>query len=285
VNVTVAVPCYNGAKYIEQTLQSILEQSRPSDEIIVVDDGSTDNSAEIIRHHPVRLIQHEENRGLAQARNTAIASANGDILAFVDVDAYADPHLLASLVKGYCGPKVGGVGGQGVEVNINSLADRWRRAHASQSYGQHPKTVDFLYGLCMSFRLDVLQEVGGFNPIFCTNAEDIDIGIRVNTAGYLLHYEPKAKVYHQRTDDEKSLKQTMVNWFTESYRAKRLNQAQPWKMFAGTLRRIVTDPLKDIFVIHDPTLLPLSISIGFLKLNALVQAAINSGLEEKFDNW
>lgn len=274
MKVTVAIPCYNGALCVGRALESVLRQSHPADEILVIDDGSTDSSAEIIRRYPVRLIQHDGNQGLAVARNSAVEAASGDVIVFVDVDAFADSCLLTTLLKHYNDPRVGGVGGQGIESNIHSLTDRWRRAHASQNHGQRSKDVEFLHGLCMSFRLTALREVGGFNPAFRTNAEDVDIGIRLNAAGYRLCYEPEAKVYHQRTDDEASLRRTMVAWFAESYRARRLNRAQPWRMFAGTLRRIVVDPLKDILIIRDLALVPLSISIGLLKLRTLIGAAL-----------
>lgn len=279
MKVTVAIPCFNGAAHIGRAIEAILNQSRPADEVLIVDDGSTDNSAQIVRRYPVRLIPHNGNRGLATVRNTAIASASGDVLVFVDADAYAAPRLLESLMRGYDGPEVGGVGGQGIEANVQSRADRWRRAHASQSHGRRPREVDFLYGLCMSFHQDALREVGGFNPTFRTNAEDIDIGLRLNAAGHCLRYEPEAKVYHQRTDDEASLKRTMAAWYAAAYRAKRLNRAQPWRLFAGTLRRIVADPLIDIFVIRDPALVPLSLSIGLIKLRALLQAKVGYGEE------
>ena len=273
LKVTVAIPCYNGARYVGRAIESVLNQSRPADEVLVVDDGSTDDSAEIIRRYPVRLIQHDGNRGLSTARNNAIHAAGGDVLVFVDVDAFADSELLAELLRHYDDPKISGVGGQGIEMNVHSLADRWRQAHASQTHGKRSKDVEFLFGLCMSFRLDALKEIGGFDPAYRTNAEDVDMGIRLNAAGYRLRYEPKAKVYHQRSDDEASLRRAMTTWFTQAYRARKVNQAKPWKMFAGTLRRIVVDPLKDIFIIRDLALAPLSISIGFLKLNALIQAA------------
>lgn len=273
LKVAVAIPCYNGAAFVGRTVEFILRQSHPADEILVIDDGSVDQSIEIIRRYPVRLIQHQINKGLAQARNTAIKNAAGDVLCFVDVDAFADPELLATLLSGYNSPDVGGVGGQGVESNIHTLADRWRRAHASQGHGDTPKDVEFLFGLCMSFRLDVLRQVGGFNIIFRTNAEDMDMGMRVNAAGYRLRYLPGARVYHQRADDVASLKRTMANWYRASYRARYVNKNQPWRMFAGSLRRLVMDPLFDLAVERDLALARLSWQMGWVKLRAVWQAS------------
>jgi GT2 family glycosyltransferase len=280
MKVTVAVPCYNGMSYVGHTLESLLVQSRLADEILVIDDGSTDGSAEIIRHYPVRLVQHEQNKGLAAARNTAIAAVTGDILAFVDVDAFADPDWLKVLLNGYNDPQVGGVGGQGVESNIHSLADHWRQAHASQSHGHVPKDVEFLYGLCMSFRLSALRQVGGFNVTFRTNGEDMDIGLRLNAAGFRLRYLPDAQVYHQRIDDEASLKHTMEAWYAAAYHARWINHHHPWRLFAGTLRRIVTDPLSDLLFKHNPALAQLSWRMGWAKLGALRRAAGETQFKE-----
>lgn len=269
MDVTVAIPCYNGAQYVEGAIEAILHQTHPVHELLVIDDGSADGSNKVISHYPVRLIQHGQNLGLAAARNTAVSEATGDVIIFVDVDAYADADLVSTLLGGYDRPEVGGVGGQGIEANIRSLADRWRRAHASQSHGQRPRDVQFLYGLCMSFRLEALREVGGFNPALRTNAEDLDIGLRLSAAGYRLRYLPDAEVYHQRTDDIESLKRTMTAWCTAAYRVKCLNRHQPWRVVAGTLRRVVADPICDLVVRRDASLAHLSWQIGWSKLRAL----------------
>lgn len=278
--VTAAIPCYNGAAYVGQAIESLLAQSHPADEILVIDDGSMDESAAVVRRFPVRLVQHERNRGLAAARNTAVAHAQGEIVAFIDADAYADPDCLETLLGGYADGQIGGVGGQGIEANICSRADRWRKAHASQSHGQAQKDVPFLYGLCMSFRREVLQESGGFDATFRTNGEDMEIGLRLSASGFRLRYLPGAKVYHQRTDDLDSLERTMEAWYAAAYRARYLNRCQPWRMFAGTLRRICTDPARDLLAEGDFELARLSWRMGWIKLRALWQAARENRMKE-----
>lgn len=272
MKVSVAIPCYNGSAYIGDSLQSVLAQSRPADEILVVDDGSTDDSAAIIRRYPVSLLSHAQNKGLSAARNTALGAAAGDILLYIDVDALAAPNLLDVLLAAYTpDAQLAGVGGQGIESNIRSLADRWRRAHASQGHGPRAKNAPFLFGLCMSFRVKALQQVGGFNETFRTNAEDMDIGLRLTQAGFYLRYLPEAQVFHQRSDDVASLKRAMMAWYSGAYRAKQRNQAQAWRLFAKTAQRIITDPLQDVFILRDPALAPLSVVLGFAKLQALWQ--------------
>jgi len=269
LKVTVAIPCYNSSSYVGAVIESVLVQSRPADEILVVDDGSTDGSAEVIGRYPVRLLQHTSNQGLAAARNTAIEKAKGDVIVFIDADAVADTDLLKVLLSGYDAPEIGGVGGQGVEANIRSLADRWRARHASQSHGVVARDVEFLFGLCMSFRIGVLREIGGFNPAFRTNAEDMDISLRVRKAGYRLRYLPDARVYHQRSDDEVSLKCAMAAWYGAAYRARWMNDAQPWRLLVGVMRRLVMEPLSDLLEERDWQAARLSWQVGWVKLGAV----------------
>ena len=131
----------------------------------------------------------------------------------------------------------------------------------------------YLSGLCMSFRRDAVERVGGFDLAFRTNGEDMDIGMRLTAAGYRLRYIPQARVYHQRTDDEASLKRTMAAWYSAAYRARKANRRHPWMLFAGTLRRIFADPMADLMIHRDAELARLSWQIGWTKLHALWQAA------------
>jgi mycofactocin glycosyltransferase len=274
MRVSVAVPCYNGAAFIGRTIESLLSQTCPADQMLVVDDGSIDNSAAAIRAYPVTLVQHSHNRGLAAARNTALKAATGEVVVYVDADAPAAPDLLELLMAGYLPPdgRLAGVGGQGLEANIQTAADRWRRAHASQGYGPRARDVPFLFGLCMSYSAAVLRQAGGFDEAYRTNAEDMDLGLRLTRASYRLRYLPAARVYHQRRDDVTSLQRAIAAWYGAAYRARRRNHAHPWTLFTGTLRRSVADPISDLVVGHDPAVARLSLAMTRVKLRALWRA-------------
>src|SRR5262245_45598755 len=98
VTVSIITPCYNGAKFIGETLRSAVRQSRPAIEILVVDDGSTDDSAVIAESvdAPVRVMR-QANRGESNARNRALAEARGTHVLFLDADDLLEPDALAHL--------------------------------------------------------------------------------------------------------------------------------------------------------------------------------------------
>src|SRR5262249_27061073 len=99
--VSVAIPVYNREKYIAQAIDSILAQTFTDFEILIIDDGSTDSSVAIARSYSdphIRLVCHATNSGVAVARNSAIAHARGEYLAFLDSDDWAYPQRLAKQV-------------------------------------------------------------------------------------------------------------------------------------------------------------------------------------------
>ena len=92
--ISVIVPCYNQAHFLTEAIASILSQTYSHYEIVVVDDGSTDNTAEVAGRFPGVRCVCQDNRGLAAARNTGILSSNGDYLVFLDADDRLLPHAL-----------------------------------------------------------------------------------------------------------------------------------------------------------------------------------------------
>jgi glycosyltransferase involved in cell wall biosynthesis len=99
--VSVVIPCYNQAHFLKEAIESVLKQSYPHYEIVVVDDGSTDETSEVAgSYERVRLIR-QENRGLAEARNTGIKHSEGDYLVFLDADDRLLPDALAVGVESF----------------------------------------------------------------------------------------------------------------------------------------------------------------------------------------
>jgi len=279
--ISVLIPCYNQENHIRQTIEAIINQTYPPDEIIVVDDGSTDHSVELIKQLPIKLIQHETNKGPSIARNTALQHSSGEIIIYIDADAYADKYMIAALLKAYQFPhdgKLAGVTGRGIETHIESIYDRWRSLHAVQDFGKKMRDrVPFPFGLCMSFYRDKLLEIGGFDPYFPINAgEDYDIGLRLKKANYWLRYEPKAIVYHQHSDTEQKLKRIQYNWYYWGYLARKRAKDKPWVLALGALKRLFLDTMVDLILRHDLKLVKIDFEIFWIKMLALHNASFKS---------
>ncbi len=96
--VSVIIPVYNGEKYIEKCLEMMARQTYANLEVILVNDGSTDNSAELLEKSPYKVITHDKNKGLSQARNTGIDAAKGKYLHFLDVDDAINDNYYSNMV-------------------------------------------------------------------------------------------------------------------------------------------------------------------------------------------
>jgi len=251
MTVSVIIPCFNGEEYIGKTLKGVFRQTYRPTEVIVVDDGSTDNSVSIVKQFKrAGLITHPKNLGLAQARNTGLKKAKSEIVVYLDHDAIPDPKLIEKLLKLYTPEKIAGVGGQGIESNIRNIYDRWRKIYGEQTQGKKINNdVDFIIGICSSYRKRVLEKVGGFDPRFRTNAEDFEMGLKIREGGYKLVYTPRAKVYHQKTDSLRSLLKTGFNYTYWGKIAHSLHQGPlvsrpPSSILSGIIKRISDDLFK-----------------------------------------
>ena len=246
--ITLAIPCFNAAAFIGSALQSLIKQTYPTEEIIVVDDGSTDESQVIVKQYPnVRLIAHKQNFGIAAARNTAWENAIGDIVVFVDADTIAHPQFLERLVSCYSADDIAGVGGRGLDIEQHNRYDRWRQEVLFQNWGNNfSSSVHFLFGICSSYRKKVLQELGGFDPFFRVSGEDMDFSFRVNQAGLRLVYNPKAIVFHLRADNRRSIEKMTYRHCYWGFLAQRKNNCFKNKMSLAESIRLF---LRQVFLI------------------------------------
>ncbi len=212
-SISLYFPCYNAEATIGDCLEGALKQTYPIDEILVVDDGSTDGSIEIASQYPVKIVRHEVNKGLAAARNTAIRSARGDFIAALDSDCVPEPNWLEVLMANFTSEDIIGVGGKLIEAHTRTVADLWRSIHLHQHWGDE-KIVNpqFLFGANTVYRKDAMLSVGLYDEAYRTNYEDCDLFARLQKLDSTMVYEPFAQARHLRTDSVTSVVKTRWNW-------------------------------------------------------------------------
>lgn len=220
MKLTVYIPCYNAECYIEASLRALLDQTRPPDELLVIDDGSSDNSVELASRFPVRVIRHEKNKGLAAARNTAFAHATHPLVGAIDADVLPDPTWLEQLLEHFADPRVAGTGGRLLEAHHSSPADAWRATQLTQDLGLESFDIEYpshkrLGGFGTIFRKEAVLSVGGYDENYRTNYEDVDMCARLLAAGHKLVFESRAVAYHQRRDTIRSVIRT--SWYWDFY--------------------------------------------------------------------
>lgn len=196
---SVIVCTYNGARTIRRCLQALSHLDYPRYEVIVVDDGSKDNAAAIAAEFPFKLIR-TENRGLSSARNTGLQAAQGEIVAYIDDDAYPDPHWLQYLVRTIIDGNYCGAGGP----NLSVPEDHWVAECVSHAPGGPTHVLlsdtvaEHIPGCNMAFRRDQLSAIGGFDTQFRIAGDDVDVCWRLQAMGGELGFSPAAMVWHHR---------------------------------------------------------------------------------------
>ncbi len=202
--VSVVVAVYNRAHEIGACLESLLSLDYPPNgfEIIVVDDGSCDDTCNVVSGYDVKLIALPENRGQSAARNHGVREALGEIVAFVDSDCIVDPGWLKDLVPYFRDGRNVLVGGYVASFYRESLLDRYEEVNSPLNMGE--ETVvgagaesDFYVPTCnMLVRKEAYVRVGGLNEQMRVG-EDVDLCWRLKEHGFRLVYVPKGVVSHK----------------------------------------------------------------------------------------
>jgi GT2 family glycosyltransferase len=197
--ISVVVCSYNGSRTIRDTLEGLARVDYPDFEVIVVDDGSTDAVSAIASEYDVRLIR-TENRGLSSARNTGCNAATGDIVAYVDDDAWPDPDWLRYLALQYRRGDLVGVGGPNLPPpGDGPIADCVANAPGGPVHVLlDDRLAEHIPGCNMSFRRDALLAVGGFDPVYRVAGDDVDLCWRLQARGGRIGFAPAAVVWHHR---------------------------------------------------------------------------------------
>ena len=198
--VSVLIPAYNEESVIVQTVGGVLESDYPNLEILVIDDGSVDHTAELVRaefgHDPrVRLLM-QSNHGKPAALNHGLAEATGEISVTIDADTVVDREAVPRLVRHFANPKIGAVAGNVKVMNRNRWLTRWQALEYITSQNLEKRAFDLLNcipvvpGAVGAWRTDVLRSTGGFSGD--TVAEDTDLTLTIRRNGWKILYDEDA---------------------------------------------------------------------------------------------
>ena len=197
--ISVVVCAYNAAATLPECLRSLLACDYPDLEVIVCDDGSSDGTAEIAASFPFRLLRLQ-HVGLSAARNAGIAQARGEIVAFLDADAACHPewpyHLALSLDE----ESVQATGGPNLPFESAGLVER----AVARAPGNPVEVLlsdaraEHVPGCNMAYRRTALLEVGGFDPVYVTAGDDVDVCWKLLDRGHEIAFAAAAQVRHHR---------------------------------------------------------------------------------------
>src|SRR5205809_2587877 len=198
--VSVIVCSYNGGKTLAACLDSLGKLNYPEYEVILVDDGSTDDTAYIAAQFPQVRYIYQTNHGLSHARNTGAAAATGEVLAYTDSDCMADVDWLYYLIGMLVSGDYASVGGP----NVTPPAQNWIQACVAAAPGgpSHVLLTDtvaeHIPGCNMAFYRWAFESIGGFDVEYHKAGDDVDFCWRLQQAGCVIAFSPTAIVWHHR---------------------------------------------------------------------------------------
>ncbi|WP_432994105.1 bifunctional polysaccharide deacetylase/glycosyltransferase family 2 protein [Dactylosporangium sp. CA-233914] len=218
--VSIIVPAYNEAANIVNTIRSLAASDYPDCEIIVVDDGSTDDTPAIVhgltRSLPNLHLLRQANAGKPAALNAGIAAARGDLLVLVDGDTVFEPDAVGQLVQPFADPAVGAVSGNTKVANRGGLLGRWQHLEYVVGFNLDRRLFDL--GECMptipgaigAFRREALRDAGGVPGD--TLAEDTDLTMAVLRAGWRAVYVAEAVAWTEAPGTLRQLWRQRYRW-------------------------------------------------------------------------
>ncbi|MDQ3092991.1 MAG: glycosyltransferase, partial [Actinomycetota bacterium] len=197
--VSVLICTNNGARTLGETCEAVTRLRYPDFEVIVVDDGSNDRTAEIAHGYDFRVIS-TANHGLASARNTGLEAATGELVAYVDDDAAPDPHWLLYLAEVFRETDCVAAGGPNIAVpGDGPVADAVAAAPGNPTHVLvSDREAEHIPGCNAAFRADALREIGGFDEQFRAAGDDVDVCWRLLDRGGWIAYVAPAMVWHHR---------------------------------------------------------------------------------------
>ena len=260
--VSIVVPAYNEIVGIERAVRSLAASAYPEFEIIVVDDGSTDGTADIVERLGVEgvTVLRQRNQGKPAALNRGIGAARHSVIVMVDADTVFEEETLRRLVQPFADPGVGGVSGNTKVGNRRRLLGRWQHIEYVMGFNLDRRLYDSLQcmptvpGAIGAFRRQALQDVGGVSG--ATLAEDTDLTLAVGRANWRVVYVEDARAWTEAPSSLRTLWRQRYRWSYGTLQAVWKHRAAMWRRGESRIGRRGL-PYLILFQIALPLLAPL----------------------------
>ncbi|HZZ33374.1 MAG TPA: glycosyltransferase, partial [Phenylobacterium sp.] len=218
--ISVLIPCFNEEKVIESSVRRILASNWSRLEILVLDDGSADHTAEVVRKafadEPRVTLMSFENGGKARALNRGLAKAQGDVVVALDADTLFPSDTLAKLARWFGDPRVGAVAGNALVGNRRNLITRWQALEYITAQNLERRAlaalgaVTVVPGAVGAWRRAALEQLNGYPDD--TLAEDQDLTIAIQRAGWRVEFDPDARAYTEAPETVSGLLKQRFRW-------------------------------------------------------------------------
>jgi cellulose synthase/poly-beta-1,6-N-acetylglucosamine synthase-like glycosyltransferase/peptidoglycan/xylan/chitin deacetylase (PgdA/CDA1 family) len=289
--VSIVVPAYNEEVGIEKAIRSLAASDYPDFEIVVVDDGSTDRTAEIVEELDVSSLSlvRQANMGKPHALNTGVGRARHGVIVTVDADTVFQPETLSRLVRPFREPTVGAVSGNTKVGNRRGLIGRWQHIEYVMGFNLDRRAFDVLEaiptvpGAVGGFRREALRSIGGFSDD--TLAEDTDATMALNQAGWHVVYEEAAVAWTEAPTTWAALWQQRYRWSYGTMQSMwkhrsalrsgdgHLRRSLPYLVFFTVFMPMVS-PVIDLFTVYGLLFLNPWLVLGYWVGLNLIQLAL-----------
>ena len=200
--ISVVIPSRNGAKTLAACLDTLRKSSFTPHEIVVVDDASTDNTAEIAQQVNCRVIRCAENIGAARAKNRGAEAASGDVLFFTDDDVIVAREAMERLAENFADARVAGVVGLlDAKIPFDDFASNFKNLWMRFTYARMPRErIGLFYTSIAAMRREIFSQLGGFDENYrgASIAEDTEFGQRAWGAGYIIVLDARVTAAHHK---------------------------------------------------------------------------------------
>jgi cellulose synthase/poly-beta-1,6-N-acetylglucosamine synthase-like glycosyltransferase len=242
LGVSIIVPTLNSGSTIDECLRSVLELDYPKDllEVIVIDGGSTDDTMEVAKGHPVKVVYSQLNP--PEAYNMVMKDIQFPIIGLIDSDAKVEKQWLKKLVKLLDDPKVAGASGTVDTWNKDKLVPRVIGYELISRYRRLPNTVERVATMNLLLKKKIVEEIGGFDEALPTQY-DTDIGARLAQEGYTIAFDAEAMCYHFH-------RPTLGTFFKQQYKYGQ----NTWKLYLKHPKLARGDKITDWWMNIQPIL-------------------------------